>query len=115
MSQSKFNFEAAIEMLRSLNGQLYEDGYQWLIGYVDQNLDELIKLLRHEQDPTMRGRFVEIVGHSKNSKVLSLLQEELKSPHMEVRKWAYSSLQMFPDTTKLLRQFALDHPDEDYL
>ena len=113
----KPEFHRCIEMLRSNDPMTYEDGYHWLQGYLDEYIDELIELMLNEEDPEMRGKFVELLGDSRNAKVIPFLEGELKSLHKEVRSWAYSSLCYFEnqDAEKLAEKFRREHPDEDFL
>ena len=95
----------------------YEDGYHWLQGYLDIYIDDLCQLMLHESNPEMRAKFIELIGDSKNPKVIPLLAIELENSDEEVRSWAYSSLCYFgnPDAEKLAREFREDHPDENFL
>jgi hypothetical protein len=114
---NKPEFDECIEMLRSSDPMTYEDGYQWLQGYLDDYIDELVQLMLGETDPEMRAKFVELVGDSKNPKVIRFIEAELKSPHREVRGWAYSSLVYFEnlEAERLAEKFKKEHPDEDSL
>ena len=115
MDEPEFN--ECIEMLRSSDSMTYEDGYHWLQGYLNTYIDELIQLMLHEENPDMKSKFVELVGGSKNSKVIPFLEAELKSPHGEVRSWAYSSLSYFenPEAEKIAEKFKNENPNEDFL
>ena len=113
----KPEFNECIEMLRSANPMTYEDGYHWLQGYLDKYIDELIQLMLNEEKSEMRGKFVELVGNSKNPKVIPFLEAELRNPHREVRSWAYSSLRYFenPQAEKLAEKFKEENPNEEFL
>ena len=104
-------------MLRSADHMTYEDGYHWLQGYLDKYFDELIQLMLNEENPDMRGKFVELVGDSKNPKALPFLEAELKNPHREVRSWAYNSLCYFENSEaeKLAAKFKEENPNEEFL
>ena len=58
-------FDEAVRMLRSVDSMTYEDGYLWLKG---ENLlihaEQIAELLQCEVDPTMRGKFIELVGEA---------------------------------------------------
>ena len=113
----KPEFNECIKMLRSTDPMTYEDGYQWLQGYLDKYIDELIQLMLNEENPDMRARFVELAGNSKNPKVIPFLAAELENPQREVRSWAYSSLCYFEnnEAEKLAAKFKEENPDEDFL
>ena len=113
----KPEFNECIEMLRSRDPMTYEDGYHWLQGYLDKYIDELVQLMLKEEDPDRRSKFVELVGDSKNPKVIPILKAELRNPHKEVRSWAYSSLCYFenPEAERLAEEFKRENPNEDFL
>jgi|GEM_PF-4183005 len=71
----------------------------------------------NEEDSDVRAKFVELVGDSKNPKVIPILKAELRNPHKEVRSWAYSSLFYFdnPEAEKLAEKFKRENPNEDFL
>jgi HEAT repeat protein len=70
-----------------------------------------------ESDPIVRSRLVELVGNSKNPKVIPFLVDELKNPNSEVRSWAYSSLLYFenPEAMRIAEKFKEANPNEDFL
>jgi hypothetical protein len=115
MNRPEFN--ECVEMLRSADSIIYEEGYHWLKGYLCDHIDELMQLMLDEADPEMRSKFVELVGNSKDPKVIRLLEAELQNPHSQVRSWAYSSLRYFenPEAERLAEEFRKEHPNEDFL
>ena len=111
------DFHQCITMLRSPDPMTYEDGYQWMQGYLSDYIDELISLMKSESVPDIRAKFVELIGDSQLQAAIPVLEEELKSPHSEVRQWAYSSLQYFEDhiANQIAERFRLTHPHEEFL
>ena len=111
------DFKKCIIQLRSNEALEYEEGYHWLLGAVDNYLDEMIRLMRSEDDPELRGRYIELLGASADAKVIPVLARELESPHSEVRSWAYSALRYMenPQGVQIAEQFKQDHPDEEFL
>jgi HEAT repeat protein len=110
-------FEQCIEMLRSKDSLTYEDGYQWLQGYLESRLSDIIALMKKETDADVRSKLVELIGNSKSPKVIPYLEQELKSEFMEVRSWAYSSLLYFddPNAQRIAEAFKIESPKEDFL
>ena len=104
-------------MLRSTDPMTYEDGYHWLQGYLDSYIDDLCQLMLDETDPQMRAKFVELIGDSKNPKIIPLLAKELDNSSEEVRSWAYSSLCYFgnQNAENIAKAFRESHPDEEFL
>ena len=111
------DFEKCIKMLLSNDPLEYEDGYHWLQGYLDEYIDELVDLMLKQSDPDRRSKFVELLGDSRNPKVIPVLANELKSPYREVRSWAYSSLFYFENAEafKIAEKFKFENPNEDFL
>jgi len=110
-------FDKCVQWLRSDDSSIYENGYHSILGHVDEVLDKLLKLASNENDGFMKGIFVELIGESINPKAIAFLNEELRSPHREVREWAYSSLINSECKTANLsaKQFAKENPKEEYL
>ena len=111
------DFKTCVEMLRSSNSVTYEEGYLAIQAYLGKHLDEIVVSLRNESDVNMRGRFVELIGDSKNPKMISLLREELAYPNQEVRMWAYNALENMehPEADAILKEFVRLHPTESFL
>lgn len=87
-----FSFKESIKMLRSTSTEIYEDGFQWLHPKVDECLNELLILLRLEENNMIRSRLIELIGYSDSLDVIPILEEELRHEDKDVRSWAYSSL-----------------------
>ncbi|WP_221031930.1 HEAT repeat domain-containing protein [Actomonas aquatica] len=110
-------FEECVGMLRSKDPMTYEDGYQWLQGFLSTHFKDIVVLMQKEQDEDIRSKFVELVGDSKRSEAIPILEAELKSDLMAVRSWAYSSLLYFEDPVaeKIAEEFRAQNPNEDFL
>lgn len=110
-------FEECIKMLYSSDSMTYEDGYQWLQGYLGSRFDDIVAMMQGEENADMRSKLVELVGDSKVPEAIPHLEHELTSKHREVRSWAYSSLLHFGSETaaQIARVFKDQHPDEDFL
>lgn len=96
----------------------FENGYNVLRFHcLEDYLDDLIELMLKETDPKIRGRFVELVGDSKNPKAIPYLEKELRHPDGEVRSWAYGRLQFFehPDAERIAAEFRRSNPHEEFL
>jgi hypothetical protein len=117
MPEDQPSFSDCIAMLRSRDPLTYEDGYHWLQSRLGEHLDDLIALTLQETDPAMRGKFVELLGDSKDPRALPHLQRELTHPERGVRMWAYQGLLYFEsdEAARLAEAFARDNPHEDFL
>lgn len=116
-SMTPTQFQEAIQMLRSADPMTYEDGYHWLQGdnlipYVPQIVD----LLQSEIDPSMRAKFVELVGDADLPEHIPVLVEELSHAAREVRFWAYNQLSLSEHQSAKARakEYRESHPDEDF-
>ena len=96
MTNQEFN--EAIDLLRSKDPMTFEEGFHWLIGFVDEYLDQITVLMKNELNPDMRGKFIEVLGHCNDERVIPVLAAELKSEHRDVRFWAHSQLGDFENS-----------------
>jgi HEAT repeats len=110
-------FEQCIKMLYSDDSMTYEDGYQWLQGYLGSHIDDIIAMMQGEEDADFRSRLVELVGNSRDPEAIPYLERELTSEHRQVRLWAYTSLLHFGSepAEQVARAFGTQHPGEDFL
>ena len=94
----------------------YEEGYSWLLGNVDEHFAKLVSLMRAEEDPGMRGKFVEILGDSTKKEVIAILESELASPHRDVRFWAHSQLEYsdYSEANEIAKKYKEENPSEDW-
>jgi len=115
MNRAKLN--EAVEWLRSDDSSIYEDGYHSISGHVDSVLDALLSLAFDESDSFMRGRFLELIGESTNSKAIEFLTSELNSSDKEIRKWAYSSLAYSESKQAniIAQKHSKENPTEEFL
>ena len=96
MTNQEFN--EAIALLRSKDSMTFEEGFHWLIGFVDEYLDQITALMKDELNPDLRGKFIEVLGYSDDERVIPVLAEELNSEHRDVRFWAHSQLEYFENS-----------------
>jgi len=109
------SFEEAVALLRSASSLEYEEGYHALQGsFLVENLDKIIHLMTEEVDPEIRGRFVELLGDSKQARVLYLLELELSHPHQCVRHWALHALTYLglPEAEELVQTHLRKRPGD---
>jgi HEAT repeat protein len=110
------SFEECVQMIRSNNHGIYEDGYHWIQDYLSQHIDDIIELMQREENPDLRAKFVELLGDSENPKVIPYLEQELEHSEREVRYWAYLVLEHFgrPETSKIAEEFRKTNSHEDF-
>lgn len=70
--------------------------------------------MQAEQEAFTRAKFVELLGATKNPKVISVLAGELEHPEREVREWAVMSLEELnrPAAQELAANYKANHPAE---
>ncbi|WMS88812.1 HEAT repeat domain-containing protein [Pleionea litopenaei] len=109
-------FAEVVELLKSKDAMTYEDGYFSLLGNVDRYLAELVALMQAEAEPSMRGKYIELLGDCSTKEVIPILEAELSSSHREVRFWAYSQLAHndHPEAKEISRKYKEDNPNEDW-
>jgi len=80
-----FDFDECMRKLRHPYPEIYEDGFGMITDYyggenrVPQYTDRLIELLRNEQDEAFRGTLIELLGYSRDPKVIPILLAEFES------------------------------------
>ena len=109
-------FKQAIDMLRSEDPMTYEDGFHWLIGFADEYLEQITTLMQNELNPDRRSKLIEVLGHCKNEKAITVLASELTSEHRDVRFWAHSQLEYFenPKAEEIAKKYKTENPNEDW-
>ena len=114
MTNQEFN--EAIDLLRSKDPMTFEEGFHWLIGFVDEYLDQITALMKDELNPDLRGKFIEVLGYSDDERVIPVLAAELNSQYRDVRFWAHSQLEYFENSKaiQIANKYKIEHPDEDW-
>ena len=114
MQDDEFDFHSCIEIIRSKDALTYEEGYLLLVDKASLYVDELIALVKGEDDPYTRGKFVELLGETRSPKALSALAEELNHPDQNVRQWAVTGLNKLDliEADELVKGYEKSHPDE---
>ena len=113
----KSQFNQLIEKLRSDNPETYENSYGELQNYTATHFNELIELMKVETDPSMRSKFIELIGDSNKKESIQVLAEELKSKHRIVRSWAWNYLNNhleYEQAKKVAQVYKQENPNEDF-
>lgn len=113
----KAKFDRLIEQFCSDDDGEYENAYLALVDNVDAYNDEILARMLAEEDPVLRGKFLEILGNTKNADLIPIFAQELKSPHDEVRMWAFFQLNRIDDdqARELLQDYISANPDDDWV
>lgn len=114
MHSDKFDFDSCVEMIRSKDALTYEGGYNLLADKAALYVDELIALVKGEDDPFTRGKFVELLGETRDPKALPALAEELNHLDQNVRQWAVTGLSKLDlvEADELVKKYEVNHPEE---
>lgn len=115
MDNSKF--EQTIQRFSSSDEMEYENAYLALLDNVDHHLDDLIELMQVTEDPVLRGKYIEVLGASDNSKLIPIFSHELNSEHSEVRMWAFFQLSRFDsaEAWNRIESYIKDNPDDEWI
>lgn len=101
---------------RSSKAEVSDIGLGWLHVCASEHVDELIQLMQAEQDPWLRGTFIELLAATKDRKVVPVLAAELEHPDEEVRRCALWSLKEldFREARKLVEfyNYKMNEPNE---
>lgn len=94
----------------------YEEGYHWLLGNVDTYFEKLVSLMQSENEPKVRGKFIELLGDSTSKNVVPILAAELSNPNRDVRFWAHSQLEYseFIEANEISEKYKEQNPNEDW-
>jgi hypothetical protein len=75
-------------MMRRHNGEMAEEGFQWLLPRAAEHVRELIEAFGNERDAGLRCWLVELIGSAKSPEAFPFLAEQVRSPEEGVRFWA---------------------------
>jgi hypothetical protein len=88
-------FEEAMRLMRRRDPQTREDGFQLLLPYAAEHVDELVAAFGQEgADHGLRCWLLELIGEARSPEALSLLVEQLRSDDESLRGWAVRGLEM---------------------
>lgn len=106
--------ERCVDVLRSRNPAVMEDGFFWLLERAAGFVDELLALAEAEEDDYDRVTFIDLLGGTKSRKVIPFLERMLRHPHAETRSFALLDLEElgFPESVALAQAYRRDHPEE---
>ena len=112
MTETSPDFQQCIEWLRSKDALTFEGGYHALLPRVREFRDELVQLLQVEEDPRMRGRFVELLGETEDASLVGILRAELEAGTPEVVQWTLTALERIGHQ-QFAEEYRQLHPEYD--
>ena len=105
--KAKFpGFKKCMEMMRSRDPQVQEDGFHWLLPHASEYVGELIEGFHSEDDFGLRCWLLELVAATKSEVAFEFLAEQLRSDEWRFRHWAMKGLKHLD--TKQARTFLWD-------
>ena len=109
-------FKKCIEMLKSPDAWTYEDGYHWLEPRANEFLDQLIEMMTAANNSDFRAKLIELIGDSKNPRIIPYLQAELSHSDIEVRRWAFNGLKNLRDAQAdiYVQDYRVKHPEDEF-
>jgi hypothetical protein len=91
-------FERCLEMMRSRNAMIQEDGFYYLAPHASEYLDRLIAVFLAEEDRGLRSWLLELIASAKSVRAFPILVEYLYSSDEALRRWAKSGLKALATT-----------------
>lgn len=91
MDQGKVNFlgfDCCLQMLRSKNAMIQEEGFYDLAQHAGEYLEELLTAFCTEENRGMRSWLLEIIGYAKSPRTFPIFLEYLHSSDDSLRCWA---------------------------
>ena len=85
-------FNKCMEMMRSQNPQIQEDGFHFLLPEAPQYVQELIEAFQSEQGLGLRCWLLELIGAAKSERAFDFLAGQLRSESWQLRYWAIRGL-----------------------
>lgn len=85
-------FKKCMEMMRSSDPQIQEDGFSLLLPHVSNHLETLIQAFRSEEDQGLKCWLLELIGETKLPESFDILNEQLENEHESLRYWAIIGL-----------------------
>jgi hypothetical protein len=84
--------EHCLEMMRSKNAMIQEEGFYFLAPQASKYLDALIAAFQAEEDNHLRAWLLELIAEAKSPQALPILIEYANSSNHALRGWAKSGL-----------------------
>ncbi len=85
-------FKRCLEMMRSRNAAIQEDGFYFLAPHANEYLDELIAAFQTEEDNSLRSWLLELIAGTKSPQAFPILVEYVCSSESSLYRWAKSGL-----------------------
>ena len=100
--------------IRSRDPETYESAYDLLRPVARNWFRSFLRSLRTASDAFTRGKFIELLGHSRSARVVPTLAAELGNTDQNVRQWAVTALREVatPDALNLVHEYERVHPEE---
>jgi hypothetical protein len=87
-------FEQAMRLMRRRDAQAREDGFQLLLPYAAEHVEELLaEFAAVKGDHGLRCWLLELIGHARSSAALPVLVEQLNGDDPALRSWAARGLE----------------------
>ena len=111
MSNNEFpGFDACIDLIRSKDPMIFEDGYHLLLPRVKDFGDRIVKLIQSESDPKIKPRFVELLGECEDKQYLPIFEKLLESEIHDVVAWSLTSLERINSGLSIAEKFRKNNP-----
>ena len=85
-------FKKCMEMMRSRDPGISEDGFHWLLSKASDHVQELIEAFHTEEAFGLRCWLVELIDAAKSEDAFDFLAEQLRGEDLQIRFWAMQGL-----------------------
>lgn len=90
--KERFQFQKCMEMMRSRDPQMQEEGFHWMSPHAAEHLSELIQEFEQEESHGLRCWLLELIGASMSPEAVEFLATQLRSTDPRFRFWAIRGL-----------------------
>ena len=93
LAKAKFpGFDKCLQMMRSHDGEMREDGFAWIGQHASQYVNELVAAFEDEDNCGLRVGLIELIAEAKSSEAFKFLAKQLRSDDWIFRRYAIVGL-----------------------
>ena len=93
LAKAKFpGFDKCLQMMRSHDGEMREDGFWWIEQHASQCVSELVAAFGDEENAGLRSGLIELIAAAKSPNAFHFLATQLRSSDWVLRRYAIVGL-----------------------
>ena len=111
----KLDINKILEQIRSKDLLTYEEAYYQLEEVANDYKEDILRELINESNSFIRGKFIELLGHCKDSSLIPIFKKELEREDEETISWALGALEetKSEEGLKIAKDFKRKNPKWD--